>query len=53
MFDVFSTIQIQPAYSLDRVEQLPEIPIEAIDIEFEILKILFSIRIVINLIQNG
>ena len=36
-FDVFSTLQIQPTYSLDQVEQLPEIPIEAVDIEFEIL----------------
>ncbi len=36
-FDVFSTLQIQQTYSLDQVEQLPEIPIEAVDIEFEIL----------------
>jgi hypothetical protein len=36
-FDVFSTLQIQPTYSLDQIEQLPEIPIEAVDIEFEIL----------------
>jgi hypothetical protein len=35
-FDVFSTLQIQPAFSLDTVEQPPEIPIEAVDIEFEI-----------------
>lgn len=36
MFDVFSTLQIQPSYSLDQIEQLPEIPIQAVDIEFEI-----------------
>jgi hypothetical protein len=35
-FDLFSTLQIQPAYSIDQVQQLPEIPIEAVDIEFEI-----------------
>ncbi len=35
-FDVLSTLQIQPEYSLDHVEQLPEIPIDAVYMEFEI-----------------
>ena len=36
-FNVLYTIQIQPAYSLDQAEQLPEIPLDAVDMEFEIL----------------
>jgi hypothetical protein len=34
-FDIYSTIQIKPSYSLDQIEQYPEIPIEAIEMEFE------------------
>jgi hypothetical protein len=30
------TLQIQPEYSLDHVEQLPEIPTDAVYMEFEI-----------------
>ena len=35
-FDMYSNIKIQPLHSLDQVEQVPEIPIEAIEMEFEI-----------------
>ena len=35
-FDMYSTIQIKPSHSLDQIEQVPEIPIEAIEMEFEI-----------------
>jgi hypothetical protein len=36
-YEVLSILQIQSAYSLEQVEQLPQIPIEAVDMEFEIL----------------
>jgi hypothetical protein len=36
-FDLYSTLKIKPLHSLDHAEQLPETPISAGDMEFEIV----------------